>query len=229
MIADESASKDILNFENVLRDGNILQDFNDKQLEELIEKQREAIRTFHNLSYADKNKAFDATIEKLAHDDSVALNMVERLKRLPNIYEKQKYVEEFVRFGGEAVKREGRFSGVVLTTAHSSKGLEWPVIINSITGYDSKELGSKAEESKRRLLFVSSTRARDELYITGQYRLGKDESGEYINNRFLKEAHEAIGKEFTPRSAAEEKALKAKKKAEAAAEALSNAVNEKTA
>ena len=121
----------------------------------------------------------------------------------------------------QAVKRDGNFSGVVLTTAHSSKGLEWPVIINSITGYDQKGLSQKAVEGKRRLLFVSSTRARDELYITGQYRLrGKTPEGEYVNNRFLKESYAAVGKEFAPRTAHDDKLIrleaKKKKKAEEA-------------
>ena len=164
---------------------------------------------------------FDRVITDLAGEDSVAKNMVDRLTRLPSVIEKQKYIEEFVRFGGEAVKRDGNFSGVVLTTAHSSKGLEWPVIINSITGYDQKGLSQKAVEGKRRLLFVSSTRARDELYITGQYRLrGKTPEGEYVNNRFLKESYAAVGKEFAPRTAHDDKLIRLeaqkKKKAEEA-------------
>lgn len=225
MLADDSATKDILTVENVFRDGGLLEDCDDDELNAIIEKKREAIKAFRELPYNDKIVAFDATIEKLAHGDSVALNMVERLKRLPNVAQKQAYIEEFVRFNGEAVKREGRFSGVVLNTAHSSKGLEWPVIVNSISGYAKKELvAPKAIEGKRRLLFVSSTRARDELYITGQFRVGKDANGEYINNMFLKESYEAIDKEFAPRNASEEKAyqakIKAKKKAQALAEKM---------
>jgi len=56
-------------------------------------------------------------------------------------------------------------------TAHSSKGLEWPVVYNMISKYDSESLNTSEKiEERRRLLFVSATRARDELYITGQWR-----------------------------------------------------------
>lgn len=55
---------------------------------------------------------------------------------------------------------------VVLTTGHSSKGKEWTVVINSINKYkyEGQELDSLEEE--RRLLFVSITRAKQELYIS---------------------------------------------------------------
>ena len=221
MLMDENASKDILNFKNCQRDGGLLNDCTDEEIMEIIEKGKESIRKFRELSFPAKNRNFDRVITELAGEDSVAKNMVSRLTRLPSVIEKQKYIEEFVRFGGEAVKRDGNFSGVVLTTAHSSKGLEWPVIINSITGYDQKGLSQKAVEGKRRLLFVSSTRARDELYITGQYRLrGKTPEGEYVNNRFLKESYAAVGKEFAPRTAHDDKLIRLeaqkKKKAEEA-------------
>ena len=78
---------------------------------------------------------------------------------------------------------------MVLSTAHSSKGLEWPVIINSITHYDKKDgMGFDEREEQRRLLFVSSTRARDELYITGQIKLSGTAEEGFTVNRFLDEA-----------------------------------------
>ena len=61
---------------------------------------------------------------------------------------------------------EQKYQGVVLTTAHSSKGLEWKAVFNSISGYDSASLHTsgpkhqKKVEEARRLLFVSMTRAR---------------------------------------------------------------------
>ena len=56
-------------------------------------------------------------------------------------------------------------------TAHSSKGLEWPVVYNMISKYDAESLNTSEKiEERRRLLFVSATRARDELYITGQWK-----------------------------------------------------------
>ena len=97
-------------------------------------------------------------------------------------------------------KLDQSYVGVTLVTAHSSKGMEWPIVFNSITCYDTKELhtsGWSAIEEKRRLLFVSITRARDELYVTGQYIAFGDKTNRSYN-MFLKECYEAIGKEFVP-------------------------------
>ena len=102
-------------------------------------------------------------------------------------------------------KRNKDYPGVVLTTAHSSKGLEWPVVFNSITKYDSELLHGNSKhlnraamvEEKRRLFFVSATRARDELIVTGEYvAFGKKDDRTY--NQFLKEAYDAMGLAYNP-------------------------------
>jgi len=59
---------------------------------------------------------------------------------------------------------------LTLSTVHSAKGLEWPVvfIIWAMEGYfpSSRSLGSEEDlEEERRLLYVAATRARDELII----------------------------------------------------------------
>ena len=69
------------------------------------------------------------------------------------------------------------------------------MIINSITKYDKAEMGNSEREEQRRLLFVSATRARDELFITGQIRLsgsGNAETG-YTVNRFVDEVATITG------------------------------------
>ena len=71
---------------------------------------------------------------------------------------------------------------------------------------------TKDIEANRRLLFVTATRAKDELYITGQYRVGKNASDEYVNNMYLAESFGVVGKDFFPRNAEEEKAFKALEK-----------------
>ena len=72
-------------------------------------------------------------------------------------------------------------------------------MFNSITHYDTKELhsSSSAVEEKRRLLFVSITRARDELYVTGQY-VAFGDKGHRTYNMFLKECYSALGMAFNP-------------------------------
>ncbi|MBN1074691.1 ATP-dependent helicase [Clostridium botulinum] len=70
-------------------------------------------------------------------------------------------------------KDENKYDAIVLTTAHSSKGKEWSVVINSIDNYK-YDVNEKELEEERRLLFVSMTRAKDELYIT--YNTSEDKA-----------------------------------------------------
>lgn len=157
-------------------------------------------------------------LEEIDHnDDEIYQSLVETLKRkkLDKLIE---YANEFDRYGTDAaIRRTHDYPGIVLTTAHSSKGLEWPVVYNMISGYHSSDFVRAklaAIEERRRLLFVSATRARDELYVTAQYvAYGKE--GDYVYNRYLKESFDVLGKEFSIESIEAERELKKElKKAE---------------
>lgn len=105
------------------------------------------------------------------------------------------YVKAFDAYGSTlAIRREQKYPGVVLTTAHSSKGLEWKIVYNMISAYDFGETRVSCEEfeERRRLLFVSSTRAKDELYVTGQY-ISYSRDDDYVLNKFLEDAFDAVG------------------------------------
>lgn len=59
-----------------------------------------------------------------------------------------------------------RYQAITLTTAHSSKGKEWGVVINTIDKYKAEETMEKELiEEERRLLFVSITRAKSKLIL----------------------------------------------------------------
>lgn len=154
-------------------------------------------------------------LEKIDHnDDEVYQRFLDTLKRkqLDKLLE---YTNEYELYGSEnAYRRTHDYPGVVLTTAHSSKGLEWPIVYNMISGYHTSEfvrMKQDAIEERRRLLFVSATRARDELYITSQYvAYGKAE--EYVYNQFLKESFDVLGKEFSIANIEAERELKKPKK-----------------
>ena len=99
---------------------------------------------------------------------------------------------------------EQSYEGVVLVTAHSSKGLEWKYVFNSVSKYDAESLHKNSSVSKkrleeaRRLLFVSMTRARDSLIVTGQYiAYGTKETG-YFPNQFLKEVFDILDEPYDP-------------------------------
>ncbi|MDD7391133.1 MAG: ATP-binding domain-containing protein [Lachnospiraceae bacterium] len=108
-----------------------------------------------------------------------------------------KYCLDYDQYGeGQCARREKNYPGVVLTTAHSSKGMEWPIVFNDISHYHTKGLTREEVEEKRRLLFVSSTRARDELYLTGQ-SVAYGAKGKRVFNQFLMECHEILGEPFS--------------------------------
>lgn len=102
------------------------------------------------------------------------------------------WVDYFTEFGADTeLKMDQDYEGVVLSTAHSSKGLEWPYVINTISDYDNARLhraqNVDAVEETRRLLFVSMTRAREDLMVTGAYVAYKKDDEVY--NQFLKELY----------------------------------------
>ena len=110
------------------------------------------------------------------------------------LIEEISWVDDFVEFGSDTeLKMDQDYEGVVLSTAHSSKGLEWKIVFNSISDYD-KSFLHKAQnvlevEETRRLLFVSMTRARDNLFVTSAFPAYKTNDGEEVYNQFLKELY----------------------------------------
>ena len=149
-----------------------------------------------------------------------------------------KFVKDFKRYGSRTeAKMDDRYEGVVLTTAHSSKGLEWKVVFNMISEYDNlplhKSINQDEREETRRLLFVSMTRAMEKLYVTGRYIIGTQGEDD-IENQFLRELfkienilwdpvdHEAVAREAErkARRAEEAREKRAAKRDALIAEAL---------
>jgi len=123
-------------------------------------------------------------LEELSNDE-IYMEFFDKIKDLferdnKNIEEVCEYLATLQKYGeNKTVRRKGKYEGVVLTTAHSSKGLEWPIVFNSIENYasgvkikpeDRDEEQEEALEEARRLAFVSFTRAQEELYILANSR-----------------------------------------------------------
>ena len=168
---------------------------------------------------ADARNDADTVVAKLPHekkdvlleilhgidhnDDEIYQQFLETLNH--KTYEKiVEYCEDFLVFGTKnEARREHDYPGVVLTTCHSSKGLEWPIVYASLSKFDAenKALHSgsaasiRAVEEVRRLLFVTATRARDELYVTGKY-VAYGKKGSQVYNQFLRDSIIANGEEF---------------------------------
>ena len=141
-------------------------------------------------------------------EDEVYEGFIDSLNFKPTPQAIFEYANDFNSFGQEtAIRRNHTYPGVVLVTAHSSKGLEWPVVYNMITKYDAENVvGIEKVEERRRLLFVSATRARDELYITSQWKSYtkvdklNPKRREEIYNNYLIDAFKAVGTAVTNES-----------------------------
>lgn len=147
------------------------------------------------------------------------------------VYEDLTFIKNFERYGKNTeIKMDGTYSNaIILTTAHSSKGLEYDNVFLTVTKFDMPILHKFAEydevEEARRLIFVAMTRAKENLFVTGQYLITKPtEHSDGLENQFLKELyineglewdsvdHEAIEREIERLKAKKEEAL-AKRKA----------------
>lgn len=159
-------------------------------------------------------------LEAQEEGDELYEYFIELLKAHSNSFEEMlSYTRVFKKYGYTMKKKlTGDYVGVTLVTAHSSKGLEWPVVINSITEYDNEHLHAgrnkvAAIEERRRLLFVSMTRAREKLFITSQYISHGTKKDGYVPNMFLPELMAITGDFYDPVDHEKEAAEEAKKAA----------------
>ena len=210
VLQDFRDSTDLLTYANA-REGGTLLNASEEEIRKCTEDAMMNIRRISGLpEKAKKEKIIEALRELDRNDDEVYQSFVETQSFKPTVGKIYQYCNDFYTFGSEtAVRRNHSYPGVVLTTAHSSKGLEWSVVYNMISKYDSEEMHEytsraiELKEERRRLLFVSATRARDELYITGQFTAfsRKSESDPkkrvHIHNEFLKNAYAAVGIRMT--------------------------------
>ncbi len=104
----------------------------------------------------------------------------------------QGFLEELALDSAPAEKEERPF-GVVLTTFHSAKGLEFPVVFiacleEDILPHRKSALPGEDIEEERRLFYVGITRAMKELYLTcARYRMKYGKLTPLTPSRFLEE------------------------------------------
>lgn len=196
----DSFSDDTLVVANALADGNLIEEDVDTLVEKLTEVNEyvKAIRESHE---AKKKELFIKALRMIAHGDEAVLNFEEKFKDM-DFEEIIKYCDDFEVFGDNMqYKRSQLGDGVMLITAHSSKGLEWKYVFGSITGFHKlgkKSISRRKQEELRRLLFVLITRARDVLKLYGLYAVSGNAKDGYVYNMFLKECFDALDKTFAP-------------------------------
>lgn len=196
----DSFSDDTLVVANALADGNLIEEDVDTLVEKLSEVNEyvKAIRESHELK---KKELFIKMLRMIAHGDEAVLNFEEKFKDM-DFEEIIKYCDDFEIYGDNMqYKRSQLGEGVMLITAHSSKGLEWKYVFGSITGFHKlgkKSISRRKQEELRRLLFVLITRARDVLKLYGLYAVTGNAKDGYVFNMFLKECFDALDKTFAP-------------------------------
>lgn len=222
-MADENDTKSAVIYLNASIGGGI-KHLAEDEIDDMIGDLQEKIQKIQKADSEEQMKALEEVLRSIDHnDDEIYQAFLEKLLVKP-YYKLIDYIKDYEEFGErEARRRDHSYPGVVLTTAHSSKGLEWPIVFNSISNYDSEELHKRGNndkvEEKRRLLFVSCTRARDELFVTGLYTAFGSAKAGYTYNQFLKECYDIMKMPFDGTSIEAQRAAKkaekqAKKKAE---------------
>ena len=192
VVRDTSNTKDALTAANALCGGTLM----DKDPAEVEDAVRQVVERAELIRSANDQRAlFLQYIDEVSLGDEAVTHFREGLdtKDYEEIID---YCRDFSLYGnGVEYRRIDSYPSVALVTAHSSKGLEWKVVYNTITRYQKGAVMHKKDvEETRRLLFVSATRAGDELYITGLYANGTKMNK--VENRFLKELFDIAKKDW---------------------------------
>lgn len=185
-----------------LYEGNIFDRFTTDEIQEKIKEMSDHFMGFESMEIVQQRVAFHEMLNCLSGGDEIYQYFLELVYDNPDLQSELEYMRNFKRFGENTAKKmEQDYQGVVLTTAHSSKGLEWPYVFLSLTNFDSKQahMQSRKEvrEEIRRLIFVAATRARDQLWITGQY-VAYGSKDERVYNQFLEESFTAMEEPYNP-------------------------------
>lgn len=172
---------------NTVSDGQLFEK-SDAEIQteiDVLKEQTQAALQEHN-----KIDTYFDMLSKLDETDETYMSFRERLDQFNNWEDLLAYLRAFKRFGGKEKYRRKAYAGngVVLTTVHSSKGLEWKYVYVSLTKFNAKASTPSAVEESRRILFTAVTRAKDELVITG---VANKKGSSYIREVFVH-----VGKEF---------------------------------
>ena len=136
----------------------------------------------------------DEIYQSFLEDINTAMEDAVKKENLPAVCE---YVMDFERFGQkQTARKEKAYNGVVLSTMHSSKGKEWPVVFCSVTKMHGRDLKPEDIDEKNRLLFVACTRAKKELYISGVTVAFSSAMQGDVENMFLAECIEVYEKMY---------------------------------
>ncbi len=169
---------------------------------EMASKKMEIIQRAAEINYRlmleEKKRLFMEYVELIEDDDEAVIYFKEKLET-KDFEEILLYCRNFEKYGKKAeYRRLRRAPGIVLITAHSGKGLEYDIVYNTISKYQNSKMNARGWQEKRRLLYVSGTRARDELYVSALWEATGSKKGNLITNHYLEEAFKAAGRVYLP-------------------------------
>jgi DNA helicase-2/ATP-dependent DNA helicase PcrA len=197
---ENGTTKGLIDYQNALLHG-ALRGATARELEDLADAFGSEVRSDEHtinkfLEYA------NALDEEQA--DECYQEFLEKISFCQNAEELSEFFQDFALYGKDSkFKREGKYEGVCLTTVHSAKGLEWDVTYLSLSHFDkadyhknpSKYRNNGEMDEVYRKWFVGTTRAREELIMTGQYTI-KMTNRECIPNDFVTQAHDLLGRPY---------------------------------
>lgn len=179
---------DGMNFINALDKGALIAEA-DESIKGKIESLRAEVSELSSVDELfDMFKTLDAT-----ESDEIYQSYLKDVQQaskgtLKEVFE---YIMDYERFGKkQTARKEKKYNGVVLSTMHSSKGKEWPIVFCSVTKLHSSNMTEADIQEKNRLLFVACTRAKKELYISGVALVGSSKTSGDVENMFLEECIE---------------------------------------
>lgn len=180
---------------NAVMDGGFM-DLSKEDMDAEIKKMVGLVHAINEKETLEAKKAlFYEFIDMVAHGDE-AVEFFKGQLDTKEFDEMLDYLYKFERYGQkEEYRRLKSYPGVCMTTAHSAKGREWKYVIASLSKF--RSLGRDYEEEKRRLLFVTMTRAKDFLYVTSQYAVSGSTKNNRVINNFICEVFDALGQSYT--------------------------------
>lgn len=178
---------------NARDNGTAIAKTDDAIKEDILSLQKEVLDVKDVTSLFEKFKELDPDendeiYQSFLEDIKTAMDDAVKKENLPAVCE---YILDFERFGQkQTARKEKAYDGVVLSTMHSSKGKEWPVVFCSVTKMHGRDLAPEMVPEKNRLLFVACTRAKKELYISGVTTAYSSAMTGDVENMFLAECLE---------------------------------------
>lgn len=193
-ISDPDATRNAMVYLNAIHDGELLNECTDEDIRLEIKELDETVNAMLEADDEAQIAMFKKLLNDIGDEDEVYQKFIEMMSQKDTLESMLEFCNLFEIYGTDQMcKREQSYPGVVLTTAHSSKGKEWPVVINNLGKYHIQELGNRINspdfEERRRLLFVSATRAKTKLHIIGQaVAYGSKTKNDRVLNQFLIES-----------------------------------------